>query len=136
VRRGDGRRRHAVRRRSALHPVDRCLAGVCAGSEEPRAACKQPLTAGASSLALRDAANAAGDIVAWSWRRGAETSTVELGDPTAGTRSRSACTTRPAAFPRSPSTSRPPRRASGRRPRAAFAIAIRSGRTPASTRSC
>ena len=65
-------------------PVDRCLAGVCTGSEEPRAVCKQPLAAGASSLALRDASNAAGDTLTWSWRRGAQTSTVELGDPTAG----------------------------------------------------
>ena len=60
-------------------------AGTCAGSREPAAICRAPVSAGASKLLLKDAADDARDVLKWTWKRGAATALGAFGDPTAAT---------------------------------------------------
>ncbi len=63
---------------------DACQAGTCVGSATPRPSCREPIATGASSLVVKDFGDDRRDLLRWSWRRGAATSKMELGEGTTG----------------------------------------------------
>lgn len=63
---------------------DQCISGACVGGSQPRAGCKKPLQAGASSLRLHDPITG-NSTLRWQWGSGATTSVADLGDPRATT---------------------------------------------------
>ena len=62
---------------------DRCQAGACVAATVPATGCKRPVTAGKSTLFLKnDPADARRDRLTWRWGSGASTDKSEFGNPT------------------------------------------------------
>lgn len=64
---------------------DRCQAGACVAAVAPATGCKRPVTAGKSTLFLKnDPGDLRRDRLTWKWGSGQSTDKSEFGNPTAG----------------------------------------------------
>jgi cysteine-rich repeat protein len=63
--------------------VDTCQRGTCVGEAVPATSCRVPVSAGRSTLLVKDRTPDTGDQLVWKWSNGTATSFADFGDPLA-----------------------------------------------------